>query len=262
LISQIAGFFARPTNIIAILALASLIVAVANKRVAHKLAAISIIALSIGALSPLGNVLLTPLEQRFPYMRYPTGPVAGIIVLGGSYDSQAGYVNTLILHEDTEPVAVVADLTKRYKDARVIFSGGTASIFGTTGPSEAFAAEKFFRSVGIPPERIVIENKSRNTEENAKFTKEVLHPQPSERWLLVTNAFHMPRAIGAFRRAGFNVQSFSVGWRTHGWRDFYWPTSSATENLRRMDIAVREWIGLTVYYWLGYSSAWLPADEP
>ena len=74
----------------------------------------------------------------------------------------------------------------------------------------------------------------------------------------MTSAYHMPRAMGAFRQAGFNVVAFPVGWRTHGWRDFFWPELSVTENLRRVDISTREWIGLIVYKFAGYSNAWLP----
>src|SRR5262249_42649278 len=103
-------------------------------------------------------------------MRFPPEPIAGIIILGGSYDMQAGYINTLILHDDTEPVAVVADLAHKYPNAKVIFSGGTSTMFGASGPVEAALAKRFFESVGISPERILVEDKSRNTEENARYS--------------------------------------------------------------------------------------------
>jgi uncharacterized SAM-binding protein YcdF (DUF218 family) len=105
----------------------------------------------------------------------------------------------------------------------------------------------------------VIESQSRNTEENARLTFNTIAPKPGSHWLLVTNAFHMPRAVGAFRNVGFDVTAFPVGWRTNGWRDFFWPSPYATENLRRVDVAMREWIGLVVYWLLGYSKALFPA---
>ena len=88
-------------------------------------------------------MLLTPLEERFPEQVYPVN-IEGIIVLGGSYDTVShGYVSTIVLREDTDPLAVMADLAHRYPDAKIIFSGGTASELA--GPSEADIAKNSFR---------------------------------------------------------------------------------------------------------------------
>ncbi len=153
-------------------------------------------------------------------MKYPNEPISGIIILGGSYDTQIrSYLSTVTFGENTEPMALVAGLARRYPEAKVIFSGGSEPL--TLGPSEAAVARQLFISFGIDPNRILIEDRSRNTEENARFTLQMIHPAPQSKWLLVTSAFHMPRAIGAFRQAGFNVVAFPAGWRTHGWRDFF-----------------------------------------
>jgi uncharacterized SAM-binding protein YcdF (DUF218 family) len=84
----------------------------------------------------------------------------------------------------------------------------------------------------------------------------MIHPTPQSRWLLVTSSYHMPRAMGTFRKAGFNVIAFSTGSRTHGWREIWWPATTATENLRRLDIAAHEWLGLLAYRLSGYSDEW------
>jgi uncharacterized SAM-binding protein YcdF (DUF218 family) len=68
----------------------------------------------------------------------------------------------------------------------------------------------------------------------------------------------MPRAMGAFRKAGFNVSAFPAGLRTHGWRDMWKPEAVATDNLRRVDIALHEWSGLVDYKLKGYSD-WFAA---
>ena len=60
------------------------------------------------------------------------------------------------------------------------------------------------------------EDKSRNTVENALFARQIAMPKPGDRWLLVTSAYHMPRAIGVFRHAGFPVEAYPVDWRTRG----------------------------------------------
>jgi len=69
----------------------------------------------------------------------------------------------------------------------------------------------------------------------------------------------MPRAMGAFRKAGFNVSAFPAGLRTHGWRYMWKPEAIAEDNLRRVDIALHEWIGLIDYKLKGYSDQWFAA---
>jgi len=258
LLSKAIDFLSVPSNVIALLAVISLLLIVLHRRIGGFVATVALTTLALAALSPLGNALLTPLEQRFPEMNYPDQNIDGIIVLGGSYDSVShAYESVIVLEEDTEPMAVMADLARRYPQTKIIFSGGTSPSWGP-GPSEAAIVKEYFVSFGIPAERISVEERSLTTEENASFTAKMIRPSPTSRWLLVTSAYHMPRAMGAFRKAGFNVVAFSVGQRTHGWGQLWWPSSTATDNLRRLDIAIHEWIGLIDYRLSGYSDTWFP----
>jgi uncharacterized SAM-binding protein YcdF (DUF218 family) len=254
-LSKAVGFFSVPSNVIAALAVLGLVLIVLRRPTGAIVGGVALAALVAAALSPLGNMLLTPLEQRFPDMRFPDQGIDGIIVLGGSYDSTShGYLSTILLEEDTEPMAVMVDLARRYPRAQIIFSGGTDP--SSPGPSEAAIVKQYFVSFGIPADRISVEERSQTTEENARFTARLINPTPQSRWLLVTSAYHMPRAIGTFRRAGFNVIAFPVGSRTHGWQEMWLPASTATDNLRRLDIAVHEWLGLLDYRLSGYSDEW------
>ena len=254
-LSKAVGFFSVPSNVIVSLAVLGLVLMVFRRPTGAIVAGGALAAVVAAALSPLGNMLLTPLEQRFPEMRFPDQGIDGIIVLGGSYDTRIhGYMNTILLQEDSDPMAVIPGLALRYPKAQIVFSGGTDP--SSSGPSEAAIAKRYFVSFGIAADRISIEERSLTTEENARFTAQLVHPSPHSRWLLVTNAFHTPRAMGAFRKAGFNVIPFPVGWRTHSWRDLWRPSAPATENLRRIDVAVHEWVGLLIYRLAGYSDEW------
>jgi uncharacterized SAM-binding protein YcdF (DUF218 family) len=106
--------------------------------------------------------------------------------------------------------------------------------------------------------RLLLEDRSRDTDENARLSKAAAHPRPGERWLLVTSAYHVPRAIGAFRRAGFAVEAYPVDWRTRGQKDFLQPLSSVSDGLKRLDTAAHEWAGLLVYWITGRSSPLFP----
>jgi uncharacterized SAM-binding protein YcdF (DUF218 family) len=87
----------------------------------------------------------------------------------------------------------------------------------------------------------------------------IVAPKPNERWLLVTSAYHMPRAVGVFRKAEFPVEAYPVDWRTRGSQDLWRPFDRASDGLRRTDVAVREWTGLLIYWLTGRSSALFPA---
>jgi uncharacterized SAM-binding protein YcdF (DUF218 family) len=123
------------------------------------------------------------------------------------------------------------------------------------------SAVRIFESLGIPQARIIAEGRSRNTVENAVFSLLLAMPQPGERWLLVTSGYHMPRAIGVFRQAGFPVEAYPVDWRTRGPQDALRPFSTLGGGLERADTAMREWVGLLVYWLTGRSAALFPGPS-
>jgi uncharacterized SAM-binding protein YcdF (DUF218 family) len=259
--SELMAFFIVPSNLLVLGAAFGFILLTLRLRAGVIVSACSLAAIVLAGFSPLGNMLLTPLEQRFPDGHYPTEDLDGIVVLGGSYDTAShSYLSTIVLEEDTEPLAVMVDLARRYPKAKIVFSGGSEG--SSDAMSEAAIVKGYFISFGIAPERILTEERSQTTAENARFTADLLGPTPDSRWLLVTSGYHMPRAVGAFRQVGFNVVAFPAGLRTHGWRDMWRPESTATDNLRRVDIGVHEWLGLLNYKLKGYSSEWFPAPAP
>ncbi len=255
-LSKTVSFLTVPSNVVASLAVLGLVLVAARRPLGSIVLKFAAVALVIATLSPLGNLLLTPLEQRFPeWDLNGNGDFDVIIVLGGSYDTVShSYVSTIYLREATEPMAVVPGLARQYPHARIVISGGTDP--SVPGPSEAAIIKQYFVSFGIAADRISIEERSQTTAENAAFTAGMIHPGPETRWLLVTSAYHMPRAVGAFRKAGFNVTACPAGWRTRGWQDFWRPAATANENLRRLDVAVHEWLGLLSYRVSGYSGEW------
>ena len=209
------------------------------------MAALSLAAILVTALSPVSNVLLTPLDERFPMWSYPSPQgLEGIIVQCGSYDKvRFSYFSTLVLENDTEPLAMMGDLAHRYPQAKIILSGGNDN----DALDDPSTLKKHFVSLGIEPERILTEPLSRTTAQNARFAADLLHPSSSSRWLLVTYGYRMPRAIGAFRKAGFNVLAFPVHLRSNGWDNIWWPDGSAAENLLKLDITTHEWLAFLYY---------------
>jgi uncharacterized SAM-binding protein YcdF (DUF218 family) len=257
-LSKTAGFLAIPSNLIVLLAVAgAVMMGTRFARAGRGLAVTGIGLLAIVGFSPLGNALILPLEQRFPPWSAGRGAPDGVIVLGGAIGpAMSALRGEPSLNESAERMTVVAALARQFPQARIVFSGGDASLWG--GPSEAMFVAPILESFGIPASRIELEGASRNTHENAVFTRELVRPKPGERWLLVTSAHHMPRSVGSFRRAGFAVEPYPVDWRTRGAPDLARPFGIAAGGLARTDVAVREWVGLLVYWLTGRSSALFP----
>ncbi len=258
-LSKILGFFALPSNVLIVLGLVGVALAVLRGgRAGGRLIVASLILLAILGLSPLANALMLPLEQRFPPWDASRGAPAGIIVLGGAFDTIVSATRDDIpLTDAAERMTASAALARQYPQARLIFTGGTGTLV-YDGPTEGELARRFYASLGIPADRITIEEESRDTAENAVLTKPLANPKPGERWLLVTSAYHMPRSIGAFRRVGFAVEAYPVDYRTRGIEDLARPFPSLGEGLRRGDTAMREWIGLLMYRMAGRTSELFP----
>jgi uncharacterized SAM-binding protein YcdF (DUF218 family) len=142
-----------------------------------------------------------------------------------------------------------------------VFSGGNANLVSDDTAKEADYALSLFESLGIPRERLTMERHSRNTQENAEFSKALVNPKDGERWLLVTSAYHMPRSVGLFRKAGFAVEPYPVDWRVGKASDLLKFTPVAVDGLERTDIAMREWIGLTAYWASGKIDQWFPGPS-
>jgi len=261
-LSKIIGFFALPSNVLITLALlGAALLPTRFARFGRKLSVISILLIAIIGLSPLGNILILPLEQRFPPWDDARGAPDGIVVLGGAIGPELSLTRKEVsLNESAERVTIIATLARRYPNARIVFSGGNGGLIVREGNEAEFAIE-LFKSFGIDPARILAEDRSRNTIENAIFSKQLADPKPGQRWLLVTSAYHMPRSIGVFRRAGFEVEAYPVDFRTRGWIDVIVPFNAAGDGFRRMDTAMREWIGLLAYWMKGSSSALFPGPR-
>lgn len=227
----------------------------------RKLVVVAVLLLAICGFSPLGYALLYALESRFPPWDASRGVPDGIIILGGPIDTDISAAhNAPVTRGGADRLIAGAALASRYPNARVLFSGGSANLISNDAKEADYAAE-IFASLGVPKTRLTMERLSRNTYENAEFSKALVAPKPGERWLLVTSAYHMPRSVGLFRKAGFNVEPYPVDWRVGGRADLLSFTDFSVEGLVRTDTGLREWIGLVAYRLAGRTDALLPGPD-
>jgi uncharacterized SAM-binding protein YcdF (DUF218 family) len=210
---------------------------------------------------PVDDWLMIPLENRFPAVDVAAGPVDGVIVLGGGLDPGLSAARgQYVLSDAASRLVYFQILAKTHPEAKLIFSGGSGDLFDQEHREAPFVPG-LVRDMGLDPGRVVFEGSSRNTFENALFSKELVKPATGERWLLVTSAYHMPRAVAVFRAAGWDVVAFPVGFRTAGYVSLDILASFA-EKLRAVDIAWHEWVGLAAYRVLGKTNELFPAPGP
>ncbi|MCV0426426.1 MAG: YdcF family protein [Roseibium sp.] len=260
-VAKIGYFFIQPSNFLIALVVLGLILGLGERwrKSGTRIAWIGAIGLLVCGFSPVANWLILPLEERFPRPETLVG-YDGIIVLGGAVDTiVTGGRGDTALTTSGERITITARLADRLPDAKVIHTGGRGVIVPAQA-TEAEGAARLFEDFGISSERVILEDVSRNTWENAVFTKELVDPKPGQKWLLVTSAYHMPRSMGVFEKAGWSgVTAYPVDFRTRGAEDKTLGFSGASKGLRRFDVAFKEWVGLIAYWVSGRSTEIFPA---
>lgn len=237
------------------LALALLLFRLGRGRLACRLVAACVAVQVLLAVLPWSDWLLLPLENRFPPPPMPER-VDGIIVLGGVVDPEMSAARGQpSLNAAAERLTAMMELSRRYPEARVIFSGGSGSITRQE-LKEAPITRALLASIGADVDRVVFEGQSRNTRENAIFSRPLANPQPGETWLLVTSALHMPRAVGVFRAVSWPVTPYPVDYLTGGERSG--PAFKVGAGVSNLRTALHEWGGMAYYRWRGWSDSWYP----
>ena len=222
------------------------------------LATLGAIGLFVISSLPLAGWLTATLENRFPQPETLPSAIDGIILLGGSVDlSSSKFRDYPIVNHNANRFLRFADLAKKHPQARLVFTGAGRPVGKSSGLSETEVSVSVLEIIGVDLERLEIEDRSTNTYDNAVLTYGLVKPVRGEVWLLVTSAWHMPRAMGSFRQAGWEVIPVSAG-RTSvgsGWS----LTFSPGPRLVTLSRAVHEWIGLLVYRLLGRSGELFPS---
>ena len=262
ILAKIGWFVLQPLVAILLLALLGVLAwRFRFRRIGATIAALSFVVLVVCSLTPAGLLMTALLEDRFPQPQLPAA-VTGIVVLGGSFDTRVARTRgEPELNEAADRVTGALALAHRYPKARILFSGGVAAVLEDDIP-ETEAAQAFLAAQGLDPARLLLDGRARDTYENAVYSKALANPKPGETWLLVTSASHMPRAVGCFRVAGFDVMPYPVDYRTPAGPAVWRPSSATTRNLEKVHFAIREYLGLAAYYATGRTDALFPGPLP
>lgn len=259
-LARIFWTLAVPSNVLVFLAVLGLaLLATGTRKLGFAVVFLAVVGQAVAGFSPLSAYLISPLEERFPPFVPDGRPVDGIILLGGAENSDMTVVrNAPNVNDAAERIIAFAALARQYPEAQLVFTG-TAGPYGDNDPRATAAMRLILQSLGMDVSRVRFEAQARNTAENALFTRRMMEPAAGSRWLLVTSAFHMPRAMGCFRAVDFPVTAYPVDYRTMGpgHLDALFTRAAAGQDLT--DISSKEWVGLLVYYLTGRTNALFPA---
>ncbi|MGK9235408.1 YdcF family protein [Inquilinus limosus] len=249
-LSKLIWFFIQPLGLV----LLALLLATAgflyrSRRLARRLVIALTLAFAAVCLLPVGDLMILPLENRFAKPHELPATVDGVIVLGGAeLTVLSGARGEPMLNGNAERLFAGLDLARRFPEAQVVFSGGLGDSWNGV-PAQSDIFRDVMRMAGLPEERLVLEGQARNTDENVLLLKQLVQPQAGQHWVLVTSAYHMPRAMGLFAKAGWAVVPWPVDYR--GLPPALLPRSELGEQVDVLSTALHEWIGLLAYWATG-----------
>jgi uncharacterized SAM-binding protein YcdF (DUF218 family) len=248
----------QPGNLLLLCLLAGTLLLLRGRRRGELLVVLSAIGLLLFAVAPIGPAMMLVLEQRLPRPAKLPDRIDGILVLGGAVDPRISlaYGETVFNSSIARVLGGVA-LARHHPEAKLALVGGEGE-FIPIGFAESRATRGFVLDEGIPATRLIIEERSRSTHENAVLAKEMIRPELGQNWVLVTSAFHMPRAVAAFRAVDWPVIPYPVDFKVDP-RTGLRANFSLVDGLGSSTIAGKEWAGLVGYRLLGWTKEFFPA---
>ncbi|WP_375452488.1 YdcF family protein [uncultured Devosia sp.] len=257
-VSKIFWVLAQPvTAVFLVLGLGLVLTALGRRRLGFGLSLLGTLALGVAGFTTLGAAMIGPLEARFERPANMPPSVGAIVMLGGGTNSRISAARGVSeLNAAGDRFTETLRLAQLYPRARIVITGGFGML-GEEGEPEAATAARFFEGLGIAPDRLVLEDRARNTAENADFTAALLGDVDGP-IVLVTSAFHMPRSVGLFRKAGLVVVPWPTDYRSASTEGLVLDLVNPVDNVSTLTSAIKEWIGLAVYHWSGRIDALFP----
>jgi uncharacterized SAM-binding protein YcdF (DUF218 family) len=252
ILSKLVDLFAQPLAWVVLLLLANVLMARHPAR-SRALSASALGVLMICGWLPLPDALIRNLETHYAELpvRADLHDYVGMVVLGGSTDGGDVARDHMqpALNSAAERLFAPLPLLQANPHLQLIYSGGNGSV-QASGPSEAELAQRFFQSVGIAGPAVRYESASRTTHENAVLSAKLPGVDIHQRWVLITSAWHMPRAMATFAQAGWNVTAYPVDFRTG--TSTPWTAYSLQDGLRRWQLVLHELLGIAAYRIIGH----------
>tara|TARA_Y100001970_G_scaffold187275_1_gene227827 strand:+ start:1421 stop:2203 length:783 start_codon:yes stop_codon:yes gene_type:complete len=199
---------------------------------------------------PIGGFALYILEKDYHTKIVYPKKIHGILILSGATSPYlSNEHNSVELNSSSERLTETIVLMNKYKDAKVIFSGGSGNL-NTPLLTHSNVAKNFFSRMGVDVDRIIFENKSRNTYENIIYSKKISKITNNQNWIMITSASHMKRASLISTKQNWKIYPYPVDFRQPK-KFSLKPSLNFYDNLNSFNHASHEWLGLLSYYFMG-----------
>ena len=251
--SKLLSFATQPLAWVVVLLIFAMLCMPRQPRLGQWLGWSALVLIALLGWQPIPDALLRKLEDQHRVPGWATNPgapdwqrISGVVVLGGALEPawvRAGN-GQVALNSAAERMTTPVALMRQHAHLQLLFTGGEGALH-TVGEPESVQAQAFFTSLGVPSERIQFEAASRTTYENAIYTAQLPGVDKTRPWLLVTSAWHMPRALATFKAAGWNVAAYPVDYRAGAQTP--WFEYSLANSALIWQRALHEWAGLWAY---------------
>jgi len=258
IISKIFWIIAAPLNLLGFSTLIGLLIRFWKKALGNRILIITAWVFVMLGFLPIGHNMLVFIERQYNLPSPMPERVDGIIVLGGAFNAHLSHqTGQIAVNSNVSRMSDFIALSKRYPDAKKVFSGGSGN-FQNPNHKEADDAYNFLNMMGLNADEFIYERESRNTFENVSYSKALLNPQKGERWIVITSDFHMPRTMAIFKQLDWDVTAYPSGSKTRGEYQI-WPLQlNIMNNYFKLHRSLKEIIGVGVYYLTGKSALFFP----
>lgn len=252
-LSKLLDLLLSPLSWALLLGLGGLVLQRGRARLSAWMQGLGLLVLYVFSTEPVANLLQRQVEAGAVSTYRPDVTYDAVIVLGGAVDADATERSGLPEYNPAvERILRGFELLRDGHARQALLSAGTLD----TRPGALVEADVLARQLrlwGIPPERIVLEGRSRNTRENAVESERIIRERGWKKLVLITSAAHMPRALGTFEAVGLAPDTLVVDVRAHDWhlRAAWWQPRAS--NLSAGTDALRELFGRLVYRMRGWA---------
>ncbi len=247
--SKTLGVFVQPLNLLfSLIGLAGILLIFGKRKIAGKILIWVCALFILCGYTQIADLALSILERQtdLPATTQFDEKPLGIIVLGGTTTSNKQVrTDWYHLNSSAERITEAIILAKKYPSALLVFTGGSGDLKGKKN-DEALAFRILFEQMDAVQNEVLLEAEAKNTWQNAVNTHAMIKNREIANWLLVTSAFHMPRAIGSFTKAGLDVIAWPTDYRADVIK-FPWLTADSTEQFSKLNLLFHELAGIIVY---------------
>ena len=224
------------------------------RKVGQRLIVIGLVPFLIISLTPFSRWMLGDLETHISSQKDIPSNAKGLILLGGPISlAETAERGAAVYNKTVGRVSDFIMLAHRYPKLPIIVTGTSL---------EAKHIAHLLTQSGIDSKRLILENASRNTRDNAYKSYDLVHPGSSDLWVLVTSAHHMPRAVGLFEGAGWNVFPYPVDYQTSTHKSWAsWLYGLDRLNTLAFSTLMLQWAGMINQYLEGDSKYILPPQS-